>query len=385
MKTKRKKIIFYEQKLLLMFMYGLSEVQNFKYSNKGLPHQWISDDFIFELNNLETWLENDSNLDYYMAVMDVHSYHEYHKNKNWDSHINQLKEHLKSTPMKLLLVDWIGEYYGLNETQEQFLIDTLDDYSNTYLLSQRRLFGKDVLGYVGNQPQLSLLYYWFYICDNLFYHPPLPTFESKNKPYDFISYFGLNHIHDKNQKEHPRNIAYERINFNGKSLHIPHTFEQLKPIQQELTNSDLPQGNMGRYNWFSILESEQAKIKLVFESYNPTIVSPSLYEKYGFLSEKTTKCFTHTQPYILLIGKEPKQKLLDLGFQLPCPLDYDDTIDYISDLCKGDLDEWIKEHQSKFVHNKKLFESIIYDNKQLHNKFFMDVINNKVNKQRQII
>ena len=62
------------------------------------------------------------------------------------------------------------------------------------------------------------------------------------------------------------------IDFGDKKLFTPQSYNDRKPIQD--TISDLlpwPQGNFGSYNWFSVMESEQAKIKIVLESQPPEV------------------------------------------------------------------------------------------------------------------
>ena len=67
---------------------------------------------------------------------------------------------------------------------------------------------------------------------------------------------------------------------------------------------------MGRYNWYSLIESEQiVKIKIVFETL------PIDWGKETFFSEKTVKCLIHSQPYFLILPSELKNYLEEIGFE----------------------------------------------------------------------
>lgn len=386
-----KKVSFFDKRLLMMFMFGLSNEQNFLLDNSTSYFKWISKDYELTLHDtqIDEWVRNHKRDSVDMVVIDLDLWWDYNTMEEYQSYLNQFNKITHDEDIKILIVDWVGEFFGL-DNQIQWLTNELK-IDNRYIVSQRDLLNRTGLGVLNNQYQLPLLFYYFYMCDDLYYHPPLPNFEAKDKPFDFVSYFGLYYNHDRNNSEESRYKAlYERIDFFNKKVFLPNTFDDyLKPIQKTLNGSDIPNGNWGRYNWYSILESEQAKVKLVFESYEPTNLTNKLFQQTGFLSEKSTKCFTHTQPYILLSGRQIKEKLMILGFKFACPLDYEESIDYVSKVSRGNIDEWISKHKHKFIHNKKLFESIIFNTHphryKNHIKFFKDILSDKVKKSKEII
>lgn len=279
----------------------------------------------------------------------------------WDSNLLDKIQNLKG---KVLLLDNEGEDWNYEE-RIKYIEPLIKE--NIYFISARNFLNENK-NIVQNLKYLNLFYYFHRMNDGFYFHPPLPEFELKHKKYDFISYLGLQnnntdyHIDDKAWRKRYINS----INFNGKTRFIPKTFsDNLQTQQHILHNGNIMNDNWGAYNWYSLIESEQAKIKIVFETL------PIDWGKQTFFSEKTVKCLIHSQPYFLIVPSELKNYLEEIGFELP-------KID-LNELCRyWDIDVWIKGHKEIFVKNKKRFYNMIHDETLPHCKFIKKILERKV-------
>ena len=169
----------------------------------------------------------------------------------------------------------------------------------------------------------------------------------------------------------------DAIEFGDKKLFTPQSYNDRQPIQDTVKDMmDFQNGNFGSYNWFSLLESEQARIKIVLESQPPEVINTH-ESKLNFLTEKTLKCFLHNQPYFLIMKEQLKKYLRDYGFRFVETDNYAENINYISNLCKEDIDEWVTNNKPIFNHNKDLMYKMIFDSELPHIKFLEKIINTK--------
>lgn len=245
---------------------------------------------------------------------------------------------------KILLVDNKGEDWNYLERHDE-LVQKIISNKNIYYLSQRNILDIQLDRVLQGQTYLSLIYYFYLMNDDLWAHPPLPNFENKHKEYDFICYRGLQHS-DTNyhiDKKEWRDSILDNIDFQDKTLYTPTTFKHI-----DTYNDWNYKKNWGAYNWYSLLESEMAHIKLVFETLP---LDYDNIEKIGFLTEKTTKCFLHTQPYFLFLPEYLKNKLEKLGFKFP-----NETVETV---CKNDIEFWTEYNKDIFVHNKNTFQNLV--------------------------
>lgn len=260
---------------------------------------------------------------------------------------------------KILLIDNKGEDWDYLKRQDE-LIEKIISNKNIYYLSQRNILDIQSDRVLQGQTYLSLIYYFYLMNDDLWAHPPLPNFENKYKEYDFICYRGLQHS-DTNyhiDQKKWRDDILDNIDFKDKTLYTPTTFKDI-----DVYNDWDYKKNWGAYNWYSLLESERAYIKLVFETL------PSDYnniEKIGFLTEKTTKCFLHTQPYFLFLPEYLKKQLENIGFEFPT--------ETVENVCKSNTKFWTEFNKHIFVNNKKTFQNLISNGKYLD--FYKNVFKN---------
>jgi len=224
-----------------------------------------------------------------------------------------------------------------------------------------------------NNVILPLLGFYFKLQDRLYLHPPICDFENKEKKYDFVAHLGLSD--SKNTYTNWRSYLLSKIDFLDKSIFLPNTYNFELNYIQKLIQQNNP--SVGSYTWFSVIESEQAKVKLVFETMEPW--EPD--EKHNnFLTEKTLKCFLHTQPYIIFMTEKNKILLKELGFLFPeSGNTFEEQIDYINNICKDNLDSWIDDNKHIFIHNKKLFNNILFSNETKLVTQFLNFINPSFN------
>ena len=261
---------------------------------------------------------------------------------------------------KILLVDNKGEDWNYLERHDE-LVQKIISNKNIYYLSQRNILDIQLDRVLQGQTYLSLIYYFYLMNDDLWAHPPLPNFENKHKEYDFICYRGLQHS-DTNyhiDKKEWRDSILDNIDFQDKTLYTPTTFKHI-----DTYNDWNYKKNWGAYNWYSLLESEMAHIKLVFETLP---LNYDNIEKIGFLTEKTTKCFLHTQPYFLFLPEYLKNKLEKLGFKFP-----NETVETV---CKNDIEFWTEYNKHIFVHNKNTFQNLVDNGEylQFYKNVFKDI------------
>lgn len=366
-----KKIVFHQREIFFMFLFGMQEkyklypkIYKNEINNLEYP-SFKGEDFILiykedGIDNLHFIEEAD------IFITDIYSM--YDTDKPIYNKVNQL---LDKGHLECIVVDSEGEtLIQMSQFLHSRFKQELNKYDNLNFITTRNFLKPNKNKIVTNQSYLSLLYYFYHLSDNLFLQPILPDFSIKNKKYDFISYLGLKV--DYKSKSEWRSSILLNIDFNDKRLYTPTSYLSTKRVQQMLEKVvEYPRGNFGSYNWFSLIEAEQAKIKLVFETESPDSTEDDVY---SFITEKTLKCFLHNQPYFIFHKKIHREYLKDLGFQFIGGDTYIETIDYITELCKGNIDNWISENQDIFSHNKKLMYKIIYDSNNPHIQLLEHII-----------
>jgi hypothetical protein len=266
---------------------------------------------------------------------------------------------------KLIISDIQGE--GLNTNLISRTKELLQK-TDSYLISQRDL------GITGskiyfNLHELSLFYYYYLLTDNIFLFPELDDFEFKNKKYDFIVYLGLDEL---NMNYNIRKKFIDEINFKDTTLLKPNEVKT-RPIQKQISENFVtwPGNNLGAYYFYNLFKSEEAKIKIVFETIH-TIPRP-FEQDVVFLSEKTLKCLLHTQPYILLLPIKQRRYLeTTFGFKFLGPEDPKDLQKYISNIC-DDVDDWITKNKKLFSNNKKIMNTLLNNKNANHVKIFKKI------------
>ena len=301
-------------------------------------------------------------------------------NKPTNKHNRDIFLHLLDQNLKVFIVDIEGDPLFLkNDTISIYdFLEIIDSHEKCEMITSRdfqfqsKYFDFTSNGFHLNNTLLPLLGFYFRLHDKLYIHPTLPEFENTQKKYDFISYTGLSH--SINKTANWRRYILSKIDFLDKSIFLPNSFDfNQNYIKRTITNNE---PNHGSFNWFSLIESESAKIKIVFETVNP-IDSVENYD--NFLTEKTLKCFLHSQPYFILMPKKHRILLKKLGFLFPEPGDtVDEQINYINDVCKNDLDDWIDDTKHIFIHNKTLFNDILFSTDTVLMKTFLNFTNTLV-------
>ena len=399
-------ILFHEIETLLSFLYPLSSKYNFKKLQSGEDefsdyHSWkdFSNDIELRYKHLNTHDLEHLTWDCDIFVTDVYSMYDNAGDFSNETFADFVIPHLYIGKLKVIVMDNQGETishikYHSAKTWDRLIYD-FTNRENLYLISQRGWVEpiKDKL--VTQLHYLPLLYYYFHLSDNLHFQPKLPAFEGKNKSYDFITYRGLKSKYEndweRSQNEW-RDVLLDAIDFGDTKLFTPQSYNDRKPIQGMIDGlMGWPTANFGSYNWFSVLESEQAKIKIVMESQPPEVehgVGKELISgrpmlgllgevDINFLTEKTLKCFLHTQPYFLIMKENLKKYLREYGFRFQDSDNYAETINYISNLCKEDIDGWVDNNRPIFNHNKDLMYNMIFDSDLPHIKFLEKIINTK--------
>ena len=303
--------------------------------------------------------------------------------------------------MKLIIIDLQGEVInGSHLCSNNFLyfkkfINELTSKENVYYISQRELLHPVENKIVTNLKYLPLLFYYFYLSDNLFLQPEIPNIpiiSSKSTEYDFISYMGkydrtsFNGTSRYEGYDGVREKLIKLIDFKDKKILLPNITTMLRPIQKmaALNLVDEVYGRYGSYNWFSEMECRQAKVKIIFETLDP--FDNEQDDQFNFLTEKTLKAFLSSQPYILIIKSSQKKYLRKFGFKFPEPDNYLESIDYISDLCNIDINEWVDTHSDKFKHNKDLMYKTIYNSELPHIQLLENIVmgaSHKINTQNK--
>lgn len=252
----------------------------------------------------------------------------------------------------VVFVDQEGESYP-NEMDFDYEYQKLINTSNSIYILSNRAFGNGERISSRNYI-LNLCHYFNHLSDNINIHPQIPYNESTEKDYDYISYLGLRN--NEGGREWRQEIL-NLIDFHDKTLTTPRSFDNLNGIQREIKKSySFPEGNLGSYVMFSILESQRCKAKIVFETEYP--------EDYDlnkiYFTEKTLKCLIYEQPYFLFLNKKLKKELVKYGFILPEPESINEMIKYISNVNEEGLDEWIEENRYMFEHNKRRFYELMF-------------------------
>lgn len=266
---------------------------------------------------------------------------------------------------KLIISDIQGEGLNTNlSSRTQKLIEKTD----SYLISQRDL------GFTGNKVysnlhELSLFYYYYLLTDNVFLFPELDDFEFKNKKYDFITYLGLD---SANMNYEIRKKFIDDIDFKKSNVLKPNEVETRSKSKKILEKFvEWPGNNLGAYYFYNLVKSEEAKIKIIFETLH---VNPRPYERdVAFLSEKTLKCLLHNQPYILLLPIKQRRYLeTTFGFKFCGPENVKELQKYISNIC-DDVDGWVSENKEIFSNNKKIMNKLLTSKDAPHVKLFRKI------------
>ena len=366
----KKRIFFINELLFTIYSFSLSDKHEFKFKwwecdsddlylrKKSLtsdsldlillssyPHTTYDDIFI-----IDKLLKPED-----ILIIDLYSY--------FNNHNYELTEYISTFKIKFkcVFIDCNGESYS-TENYNNFFIKKLLEYDESiYIILNRPIdISNDRL--LSNNFITNLLHYYHILSDNINIHPPIPKLKLAEPHYDFISYISLgsgDHAVDRNW----RNDILNKINFLDKLITTPRSFDSLRPIQSEFRKSyDHPISSLGSYSLFSYIETLNSKIKIVFETENP---NEKLEDKIYF-TEKTVKCLISDQPYFLFLNEKLRNELEEYGFKFPYPRDVSGIVQYISNICNGDLNEWILENSNVFEHNTTTFNSIIYSDKLPH-------------------
>ena len=373
-----KHIVFFETKLFYLYLFSLSNEENWVRGKVDLPQLREIVQFSSKNYKLSLLEENDSEIfnsfhDVDMIVIDVWWYGT--TNDSFISFNDKIITPSVQNNIDILAFNWIGEIFGKpdRELLDNFKKDLLK-YKNLYFITWERNLSQTKIDISGeksllNQTYLPILYYYYSLYDNIFLHPPIPDFKIENKQYDFITYLGIH-----NHKVDERNKILDKINFGNKTLNISRTFnDNLSNLTKQVERIH-PHKNHGQYNWYSLIESETAKIRIVFETFHERTTELEINKFNSFLTEKTLKCFLHNQPYFLLISSYHKNSLRKVGFNFPGPDNYSDAIDYVSKVCEGDIDEWISSNSDLFKNNKKRMYELPLDSALPHVKFFKNIL-----------
>lgn len=354
------KILFYNQYLYKLFLYGLSGDCEFQYKERVNINNNSFD--LFESNDYSIYLFNSNPISSDLLKIIESEYFDLYCIRFWDIYTNSISlNFLKNINSNILIIDILGERSDYNFDEFKNVIEN----NNHLFFISNRFLNLNHERIITNLQYTNLLYYYFWLVESYYIHPILPDLKSNKKPYDFITYIGLRD--DRNW----RNDILNKIDFKNHKLLIPNSFKSLKSIQKEMSKfMSFPNGGLGNYNYFSLIESESAKIKLVFETQDP--VSDT---DVGFivLTEKTLKCFLHTQPYIIFMNPIQKIELKKIGFKFAEPDDIEKIITYINNI--GNIDEWMENNSHIFNHNKELMNQIVYDSNQPHIQFIKKIKN----------
>lgn len=156
-----KKVSFFDKRLLMMFMFGLSNEQNFSLDNSTSYFKWISKDYELTLHDvqIDEWVRNHKRDSIDMVVIDLDLWWDCNVMEEYQSYLTQFNKITQDENIKILIVDWVGEFFGL-DNQIQWLTNELK-IDNRYIVSQRDLLNRTGLGVLNKQYQLPLLFYYF--------------------------------------------------------------------------------------------------------------------------------------------------------------------------------------------------------------------------------
>ena len=365
-----------EYTTLLMYLFPLMEKHRFNYSevshSNSTIHYYTSDKmdirFIFDSEaRLNTSVMDSS----FIIIDEIHNV--WGSSDDIDNQRNRWRElnYLTSeNGCKVIILDCSGDDLDLKShcTKSEFL-QHIHNTNNISLISTRKFTNDKIKGVISNQLYLTLIYYYHYLKDYLFAFPDFNFGDINIEPeYDFISHLGLNStiIDNKNW----RTSFLESINFGNKSLFSPNTFID-RPIQNSILK--IKGYNQGMFNWYNLLESRKAKIKIVFETSN--WIDSKWTTNATTITEKTFKCFIDEHPYLLFIKKSWKDNLKNMGFVFACPENPNEYKSFIDKLCEGDnLDHWIEHHRNIFKHNRNKMIELVYSNNTTHIKELNKII-----------
>lgn len=283
----------------------------------------------------------------------------------------RLIEKCERQKSKIVLLDIIGEDWEYSQKLSGIL--NLIHGSGSYFLSSR--FWYDGRGVYESQRNyyLNLFYYYYLMSDNFLLHPQIPNGKFKDNTYDFISYLGLQnndtdyHIDDKAW----RYREIDETKFKDSTVYLPTSYKDYVPKHiRDLHRTEIfDDKDWGQWNWYSLLESQKAKIKLVFETH------PFDWGTEGtYFTEKTMKCLIYNQPYILYLTDHLYGRLKEYGFRLPYS---SRPKTYIEQKIVPNPSLWVERNQKLYDWNKQHFHTLLKSKDLPHYKFIKEIIGKK--------
>lgn len=380
-----KYICFTHEFTMMSFVYASFEKHNFVCTEDVLGNGTVafqSDDlYVFYCSNdflvsQTQWPEIKDKIDVFVGWSEIH--------KTFQQDSPQKVRKFLNDKTKFIILDDIGEYsFGFDRNE---IYDFVNDNPNNYLITQRYTHIQPHNRILNNQVYLPLFFYYFDINDLLYYHPPLPNFDYqqiKNPKYDYLCYLGKD-ANIENGKPWRGNFI-DKIDFKSRTFWKPSTFHNLGEKHRQFRKYvEKTYGNRfadyGQFMLTSTFESLDARVKLVFESFQ--ILDEEIDRGYNdydedqqFLTEKTLKCFLYTQPYILILNQNSHNLLSSYGFKLPFPSFHDGLIDFINKLNEDDnLEKWITDSDIAFKHNQKQIYKLLSDSDLPFVKFIENML-----------
>lgn len=372
--SKKQKIFFGDLITMYSYSYALSSIHQFK--SKTIKLQNIGGQYeqVFSLQSdmldlillSEHSMINENIIETMFSLCnlnDIFIYDLFHYMNSLDTDNTKINLKKISEKLNVVLIDQNGECYKNEIDFENEYKKITDLNNNIFILSNRCIGGGERIStknYI-----MNLVYYYHFLSDNLNIHPTIPYNDIIKKEYDFISYIGLEY----NKPKGWRCDIIDMIDFSDKKVYLPNSFKNLNYIQNEMKSSyNYPQGNLGSYILYSILESQTSKIKIVFET--------EYYHQWDlnkiYFTEKTLKCLMYEQPYFLICHRYLYEELEKYGFKIPHPKTINEIIKNINSICEYNVDEWASEHNEIFIDNKNHFYDLVYSPTLPHTKQLME-------------
>lgn len=356
------KVLFKTPELLFLFIYPLSQKYPIKFHERydDFNNCWTVGNFLFIFQReLTSKLVNTIDVlveDFCILWPEV-------PYDDTDKFTNRFIK----TGKPVFCVDNHNEHLPMVTGGSSHLIGKLEKNDNLYFINSRNYY-KNTDRSIQNLRYLQLFAPFFWSNDIPHVFPKLPSVNTTDQPYDFISYVGIDkelsgdRLHVIKRIESETNLSVYRCqSFSGDRNYAQ------KEIQKYYTYVN----NLGVFRYFSEYESLQAKVKLRFES----VDCRNLHDDHvSFFTEKTMSCFMSSHPYFLFISEYQKMYLKSIGFKLPGPDNAEKYIDYVIDICKNDLDDWIDRNKHTFEHNKNHMYDMLFDYNLPHIKFFEDIL-----------
>lgn len=366
----KQRIFFLNETIFNLYVFSLSDKHSFKFN------WWVYDSDSLYLrkkalisDNLDLILLSTANISYDdivvfdkllkpndILIADLYSYLMDGNNDEFNEYINTHK--LK---FNCVFIDCNGESVDSYFYNNENIIKLLNTDDTIFIISNRTIdiFHKRLSH---SNFIINILYYFHLFSDNINIHPEIKTPNGIIPTYDFITYIGLG-TGDAADDRIWRNQIIESIDFNNKTINTPRSFDEIRNIQNQYRFVyDWPTASFGSYSLFSLMESLDSKIKIVFETERPD--TDNLGQIY--FTEKTTKCLISDQPYILFIHEKLRNELIKYGFKFVEPNSIQDITKYVSEICKGDIDIWINKNKLIYEENKKLFKNLVYSTEVAH-------------------